>query len=109
MPEFIYDPDEQNYFNRFPENARGYRLWRRLVDEPVVENLKALQELLRFSPPPDCPCLFVSHRQADRDDALSMAYLAYQSRFQYWVDVLDPNLQTASVTANAILTAGVIE
>ncbi len=109
MPEFIYNPDDQNYFNRFPENARGYDLWRTLVGEPVIQNLKALQDLVRTSPPPACPCLFVSHRQADIDNALSMSYLAYQYRFQYWVDILDPHLQTASIAANAILTAGIIE
>jgi len=109
MPEFIYDPEERNPFNRFPENARGYNLWRRLAGEPVIENLIALQDLVRISPSPDCPCLFVSHRQLDRGNALSMAYLAYQHKFQYWVDILDPNLQAANIAANAILTAGIIE
>jgi hypothetical protein len=109
MPEFIYNPGEQNYFNRFPENARGYRLWLRLAEVPAVENLKAIQDLVRTSSPPACPCLFVSHRQADRDDALSMAYLAYKHSFQYWVDALDPNLQNAGIAANSILTAGIIE
>jgi len=37
--------------------------------------------------------VFVSHRQVDRDWALRVAFLAVNEGFDFWLDVLDPNLQ----------------
>ena len=41
-----------------------------------------------------CPRLFISHRRDDKDYALRIAQLAAQNGFAYWVDVLDPDLQS---------------
>ncbi|MEX3846242.1 hypothetical protein [Paraburkholderia sp. BR10882] len=45
---------------------------------------------LRFGIPlPTCPRLFISHRQIDEPYARSIAKLAFQNRFNYWLDVID--------------------
>ena len=38
------------------------------------------------------PRVFVSHRRADADYALRIAWLANQEGFDFWLDVLDPTL-----------------
>jgi hypothetical protein len=44
-----------------------------------------------------CPRLFISHRQIDKNYALRIAQLSQKKKFAYWVDVLDPNLQSLEV------------
>ena len=49
------------------------------------------------APPPvtarmQCPRLFVSHRSSDKEMALRIAWLATREGWDYWIDVLDPNL-----------------
>jgi len=47
---------------------------------------------------PACPRVFISHRQVDYDQALRIAWLADQHRFDFWLDVidLDPTLDRRS-------------
>lgn len=40
-----------------------------------------------------CPRIFISHRQADKEEALRIAKIATEAGFQYWLDVLDPPVE----------------
>jgi len=41
--------------------------------------------------PKPCPRVFVSHRQADQDAALRVAWLAWGKGFDYWLDIVNLN------------------
>lgn len=61
-----------------------------------------------------CPRLFISHRQIDKNYALRIAQLSQKKKFAYWVDVLDPNLQSlqafnVSERLLPLITACIIE
>ncbi len=80
----------------------------------VILLLTRLRKLYGPLPKNNCPRLFVSHRKADKDCALRIAEIAAQNGFAYWVDVLDPDLQTLSsrtIPENLVplLTACIIE
>lgn len=101
---------------RFPDSARGAEEWR--SDRGVASTLGSLfqQRLARVTKPPK-PCMFVSHRRADIQQALRVAYLACQEGFDYWLDVLDPSLNQLPVLGvgglpqqqRALAIAGIIE
>jgi hypothetical protein len=57
MPEFIYDPDGQNYFNRFPENAREYSL-RPLYQCAAGRSLTILSTTKALNPLHGNACLY---------------------------------------------------
>jgi hypothetical protein len=62
-----------------------------------------------------CPRVFVSHRRCDADAALRAAYLANLEGFDYWLDILDPEIAAASINPSltdyqrAVLLAAIIE
>jgi hypothetical protein len=67
----------------------------RSVQELIVTLLLfRLRKSYRTLPANKCPRLFISHRRDDKDYALRIAELAAQNGFAYWVDVLDPDLQS---------------
>lgn len=95
MPNFDWrDHSHVEWANRFPDNALGASVWRTASLESAAGQLFSLRAAL--AAPPSRPCVFVSHRQADVSQAERIAYLACQEGFEYWLDVLDPNL--AAVT-----------
>src|SRR5262245_23113888 len=109
---------------RYPEEAIGYDVWRQApLDRPDAPGawtswLTALQGQWsrRAGPPVVPPCVFVSHKQQDFRRGLRAAYLAAFEGYDYWIDVLDPQLQALTGAAGhlppevlAILMAGCIE
>lgn len=60
--------------------------------------------------------MFVSHQQRNRDEALRIAYLADRAGFEFWLDVLDPNLAaldrrfaSATQTQRSLAVAAIVE
>jgi hypothetical protein len=111
----FYRRQSVGLYSRYDEwpDLRGVDEWRRLVDYPSYE---AFNEIRKIGPPAfDCPCLFVSHRQADADYAKRIAYLATTKNFKFWLDILDPglqslpNMQMLSEDQKRWLIAGIIE
>jgi hypothetical protein len=110
----------RNWSDRFPQNVRGYTVWRLQSLERRFD-LKALAASVieareRATTGPPRPCVFISHRQADAAPATRIAYLACQEGFDYWLDVLDPALSGVagapslpSTADQAAATAAVIE
>lgn len=83
--------------------------------EELIATLLLLR-LRRFPTLPErnCPRLFISHRQADKDYALRIAKLANAHGFAYWIDVFDPALQILSrskfsAQLTSLITACIIE
>jgi hypothetical protein len=84
-------------------------------DEDPLLPLRNFQ--LRPRPPLEmqCPRVFISHRQCDSKEALRVAWLATGEKFDYWLDILDPNLAAVPLNRNltpyqqAILMAAIIE
>lgn len=118
MPNYDYrDFAATSRFNRFPEYFLGINEWRRLCEDISYGSfnrlrLTGLQE--KRNNPIRCPRIFVSHRQADTPLALPIAKMAAAQNFEYWIDVLDPSLQSLggsglSGDRLALLTAGIIE
>jgi hypothetical protein len=103
VPSYNYYTDaeqaEAEWVDRFPDWAFGYAQWR---EQPPLDDWRGPSIYDWFGerieppakPPPqlDCPRLFVSHRKCDQELALRIAWLAAQEGWDYWVDVLDPNL-----------------
>lgn len=106
----------------FPEDDIQYII-QSMRESPVTLGewvLTILLEKLKSSFPPlsgkrRCPRLFISHRQTDTSYALGIATIAAHEGFAYWVDVLDPNLQSLpgmthlSPRMKSLLTACIIE
>lgn len=90
-----HDYQEQRWIDRFPEWVRGFDALRRPqpFDEVLVSLIAARQRTTTSLPR---PCVFVSHRQADVDQAIRIAYLACMAGFDYWLDVLDPTLSAVN-------------
>lgn len=90
--------EKQNFewWRRFPDDARGADVWLQHdfdTSSDLNDVFSRLREARRQAPPkPLRPCLFVSHRKDDADEAARVAYLACEAGFDYWLDVLDPNL-----------------
>lgn len=81
------------------------------------EALDALVDIFAsVAKPLKCPRVFVSHRRKDTTEAMRIAWLASGAGFQFWIDLLDPNLQYAAgpgalsqPQAQAVLVASIIE
>lgn len=92
MPSYDWRQYEgRSWTQRFPDWSRGSQMWRvqSNVERATVD---LFEERLRASARPTRPRVFVSHRQVDVGPAVSIAYLACQEGFDYWLDVLDPGL-----------------
>jgi hypothetical protein len=99
MPNFDWlDSVEAPWRDRYPEWVYGYENWSKQPDitEWILPRpLSWLPELGRTGQYPahlQCPRLFISHRQKNRDEALRVAQLAHQVGFEFWLDVFDPSL-----------------
>lgn len=102
------EPSIGEYARRFPEWASGREVWLRWFQEGRWRQTggEALDELiseLRDKVPPhqpECPRIFVSHRQHDAAKALRIAQLANTAGFEFWLDILDPKLQWLAALAS---------
>jgi hypothetical protein len=121
-----YD-EQENYRIRFPDDSVGLAEWEQLIgqlnrlEEPLPEDEDPLLELRRLHRTREqnlqlrCPRVFISHRRCDKNEALRVAWLANAKRFDYWLDILDPNIAAASLNPNlsgnrqAVLLAAIIE
>jgi hypothetical protein len=101
-------PWSQRYASvRGPFEGEGIWVQQALGSSSPTEELA---ERRRQLPPPPRPCLFVSHRQADRNEALRAAWVADQEGFDYWLDILDTNLIAATAAVSPpVAIAGIIE
>jgi hypothetical protein len=120
MPSYNWvEYRDASWNNRYPEWAAGVAEWRMQKSglRWMPPDLVALRTL-RHAPKLTRPRVFVSHRQADIQYAVRIAWLADQEGFDFWLDVLDPNLAmlqtligTASLTPAqaALAIASVIE
>jgi hypothetical protein len=86
--------------DRFPDNTwiSGVAEWRAGIDSIAFTNTQTAQLWLsrirgaaRMAGATVCPRVFVSHKQADKDAALRVAWLAGQEGFDYWLDIIDLN------------------
>jgi hypothetical protein len=108
----------RNWLDRFPDNVRGYTVWRQQRFEERLD-LRALASSvidarMHAQAGPARPCLFVSHKQVDVNQATRIAYLACQEGFDYWLDVLDPSLAGVGASGTtpeqmAAATAALVE
>jgi hypothetical protein len=114
----IYEDFDREDAQRFPEWAVGAEFWSdwfRRGNWRAGESAIAFDKFLsgaRGQPnqPPLCPRVFISHRQIDRAEALRLAWLAHSVGVEFWLDVLDPNLQAlAGQPAPPIVIASIIE
>src|SRR5262245_33482396 len=95
-----YDYQSDPFEFRFPAFnwIAGRNEWEALIMQFLLGgNLARAQELLndirrvalRMPKPPPCPRVFISHRQIDEKRARRIAWLAWDERFDYWLDVVD--------------------
>lgn len=83
------------WVDRFPEGVRGLGVWRQSQGVEAAA-LRLLEHRKSHTSPPSQLRVFVSHKQADVAQAERVAYLACKEGFEYWLDVLDPNLASVS-------------
>ena len=114
MPSYDYrDFENLPWFDRFPEWVQGYGAWRENANTNPLERL--IEARRARTTRPVRPCVFVSHRRCDVDQAERIAYLACQAGCDYWLDVHDPLLSGVqssgglSGRGQAIITAAIIE
>lgn len=81
----------ERWRERFPRWAIGQEEWRG-GDFPGAAALPSLAARDNHPKMFPCPRVFVSYRHTDRPYALRAAWLANQSGFNFWLDVLDPAL-----------------
>jgi hypothetical protein len=111
MPNFDWREHREllPLWSRYPEWIVGYGLLRDLQNLRGMHEHAAIEfdELLRriaqarHSGPTrskrgavglDRPCVFISHRKDDVDQAERIAYLTCMAGFDYWLDIYDPDL-----------------
>src|SRR5689334_19289998 len=94
-----YERENNPLPSRFPDSGwvSGYTKWvAGAANFPFATPASALQWLddirnapKKTGPENACPRVFVSHRQIDKDNALRCAWLSGESKFDYWLDVID--------------------
>jgi hypothetical protein len=120
-----YNENEVYRLGAFPDDAIGMPEWSALIEslslpqaspelaESHLADLRKLHAQRSVKLKLDCPRLFISHRQSDKSTALSIAWLANSHRFDYWLDILDPDIAAASgfpeSYQKAVLMAAIIE
>lgn len=108
-----YDSESQQFagrtIDRFPTGVNGVSLWQTAA-RTLPLNVPQIGRPTRFNA---TPCVFVSYKSQDRQLALRLAYLCNQEGFEYWMDVLDPNLSGINPQPNSqqksVLVATIIE
>ncbi|MCY7352166.1 MAG: hypothetical protein LH606_16125 [Cytophagaceae bacterium] len=129
----LYDNDDLPLWDRFLSISKAteqnetfkssFDFWQKTFnsnnplpsEDDMVNLLNNLRTIPVKSPKIGCPRLFVSHRQIDKDYALSIANIANDTGFEFWLDVLDPTLLTLPTLTHltpkqiVLLTACIIE
>ncbi len=103
---------EWNDLVRYPSRAVGSAEWVALPDlstvppdEQVLKAMRWLRKLQSASPPSRrCPRIFIAHLEADRLQALKMARIVSECGFNFWLDVLDPQVKRFEVLPAAVRT-----
>jgi hypothetical protein len=108
---------ERGPYERFPEWAVGYHVWREFAQrlnsprdfDRFLEAIAREREQARpkGAAPNGVTRIFVSHKQENREEALRVAWLVQNAGHHYWLDILEPALQSGPL--DAILIAGIIE
>jgi len=125
--------ESETLFDRFPTDKTwivGADAWRERMRQfsfpspaAVYEFLNAIRSASRARPTPQCPRVFVSHRQVDEKVARRLAWLAWNEGFDYWLDVIDLDPQrnqqviaieqslgrSLTLVETAVLIAAIIE
>jgi hypothetical protein len=120
-------PDEgiplEAFADRFPDWVLGREIWRDWLlgsdwrdggNQALDDLIGALREAFP-SPSRVCPRVFVSHRQHDAAEALRIAWLAHGVGFEFWLDILNPQLRALAAPGSApppgyaTLVASIIE
>lgn len=113
MPSYDWrEYAHRGLYNRFPIDALGASTWAEEIPLliPGFETAPTrLMEQRAVRPQPRNPCVFISHRQADDQQARRIAFLAHQEGFNYWLDVLDPSLTGLPPESDARIVAAIIE
>ncbi len=113
----------RDWRERYADEIVGYKLWMQIFEYPIESKEwfdAALERLQngRFSAidaTPSKPCVFISHRQADYQEAIDAADILIRRGIDVWLDVEDPTLRRLSKRPNQrdpatrVLTALVIE
>jgi hypothetical protein len=109
---------------RFPVDTQGVEIWLEIVQwlegldketrpDVIDAQLNRLRNIPRQSSPSACPRVFISHKSADKAESFRIAYLACNAGFDFWIDVLDPNLAAIIPFPNSlqksVATALIIE
>jgi hypothetical protein len=92
------------------ENFVGTRQWADFRDEKLIVDSKSYGDLLdkkakRFDGTENR--VFISHKQEDKDIAISLAKELDKHGIKYWLDVLDPEL--SQIANDEIAMANIIE
>jgi hypothetical protein len=103
---FNFIEDDLKY--RFPSDVNGFEQWVQFVENLPFAEIALQDSAVRIKDyefntnrativrPINCPRVFISHKQEDRNFALRIAELAVQAKFYYWLDILDPFLKLIS-------------
>lgn len=112
MADYDWREFKEETFGRFPQTAIGFNRWSLFAEVPGLREFDFTGQTKQIK----CPRVFISHKQADEEIALRIAWLAVQETFEFWLDVLDPPLQNflirkgnLSATDEARITAAIIE
>jgi hypothetical protein len=112
MTDYDWREFEDRVFNRFPEDSEGIIEWRRFLERFPPDEFNFVGQPKKI----DCPRVFISHKQIDEPLARKIAWLAVQEKFEFWLDVLDPPLQSFLAAKGALdslaearITAAIIE
>lgn len=118
MGNYNFESFANSLENRF-EGELGSDLWRKVVESPSRKSLHSLRDfglavqVRQTKTQLANPRVFISHRRADGAEAQQIAMAANRNNFDYWLDVLDPNLQLLGLNPGHpnldILTAAIIE
>jgi len=116
------DFEDADWLHRFPLDLGflGIELWREQPHPEMwaaapwwIERITARQGRVSL---PTTPRLFISHKQSDESEARKVASWASSAGFEFWLDVLDPNLAALERFAGyltpeliAVATAAIIE
>ena len=94
-----------------PYSIISSEYWQDNIDKMLIkDDTRRYEERLRQKPTllkKIGKRIFISHRQADKQKALEIANFLDQHKIEYWIDVLDPDLDNSQ--NNAITIANIIE
>jgi hypothetical protein len=122
IDRFSYNWEEHpQWRTRYPPWVFGRDQWMEYAerlngppDNILLDKLPDLSARTLFDIRGRCPRVFISHRQKDAAEALRVAQLVQQCGYDYWLDILNPELLNIPAMAlpeqaEAVAMASVIE